>query len=285
MNQPPGPVCRNYQFVIHYRDIKRVSECRDEVMARLRSGIPMRVAHEGLPISKAAVEKIAQRIGITKADEDPLLSIVGMHHVTPYDIYQMYEGDKMSVYAISKAVRSSPLTIVKVLKRMGADMRPKKERFPKPPKAPRYSITEYNKRAAHLSNDLNRYIGLKRWRDKMGKRYLPVYESVRGGMNMADAAELHKMRVNSCGNQFFRLQRLYYAYLDYGRRSRFKLRIPAPRLKQYEYVAKQSGISVLDWMRDTLSAAADKLDDRYDRNKPDRKSVRFNKSKSPDPET
>jgi hypothetical protein len=280
MNLLPGPVCRDYEFVVEYRENKINREYHDEILMRLRSGMPAHMIVADLPVSRRYVHYVASRNGITARMADPMIVGIGRNYLSGYDVYEMYEVKKMTLNAIAKRAASTHKRVRALLVEMGVTIRPS---FGGPGGHPPGSVNkrrkrvgplDFNSRANHCSRDLNRYIGLAKWRAGVGARYLPVYEMITKGFSSREACLHAKVHPYRAAKQFKKMQRLYFAYLDYGLKRKVKIMLPDARVQQYQYVAEQAGISMLDWIQKTLSAAADKVDNRYDRTKPDRKSRR-----------
>lgn len=285
-DMPPGPMLPHYEFVVDYHSPKSIVKFRNEIIARLQMGIPQSVANEGLPVSHSGVRTIARRMGITKAMVDPEL-VKDKRVPVPIDpelAYDMYVNRRMTVKKIIERTGFGAKAIRAALFERNVRMRNRwSGKFIDPTKPKRVRVNKQedadtvNVKANHYCKDPNRYIALRKWRSRFGKRYLPGYFLVKGGMPMTKASEMTNCRYQSAQVQFYKLQKKYFAYLDYGMPVKVSLLMKRARLNQYEYVAKQQGISVLDWMRNTLSSAADKLDDRYDRIKRDEQAKRIAK--------
>lgn len=261
---PPGPKVPDYDFTVVYYVDPYGGKYRDQVAERLKAGMSVRVAIAGIPVSMDTGYKIRKSLGLTRKDEKPEYKIFGMGKYDGFDLVEMYTVKKMSLKQIGKVIGMGKSGVYRILKKLGVDIRSKIEaaRLTKRLR----SKPKNNPLPEHRNPHRN--AKLAKWRENYGPRYLPVYEDIAKGMSIFRACKKHGVNRKQVYRHFRRLQTQYLAYLDFGPMQRITIPVTRERLNQWEWVAKQSQLNVLDWIKQTLNRHADKKDNVNARNKP-----------------
>lgn len=254
---PPGPKVPDYDFTIVYFVPPIGGKYRDEIVARLRSGIPQTLAGSGLPVTRDAVMKIAQREGITRKHAKYELRRIGDGTMDAWDVYECYEKKNMSGKQIAKLAKCDKKKIYKILDIMGVRDRMNR-------KGSRVGTVKrmklLNTPTRRGNSNPRRDKAISRWKKLYGKKYLPVYEDIQRGMSAIQACKKHGVNFFTMRNNIARMRDKHFVFLDWGQKQKFSLYATKHRLEQWAFVAQSSGNNVLDWATSVLNREADKND-------------------------
>lgn len=254
---PPGPKVPEYDFTIIYYVPPHAGKYRDEVLARLRAGIPQSMAGAGLPVSQDAVFKIAQREGIKRKDAKYELRRIGNGTMDAWDVYNCYENKRLSAADIAKLAGCSTEKVYKVLDYMGVKDRASRRGNRKGVFRRMRKINTPTRRG---QSNPHRDKAISKWKKLYGSMYLPVYEDMQRGMTGLDACKKHNVPFAGAQHHFSRMRDKYLIFLDWGKKFKFTLKVTEQRLEQWVHVAQMSHNNVLDWALATLNREADKHD-------------------------
>jgi len=228
---------------------------RSEVERLLGLRCTYRTINKILHVNYNYVRKVKKELGITRYKPNPIYNIIGNNTMTAYDVYDDYNTNQLSTNEIATKAGCTQKTVSAILQYFGVDVQKNR-------KGRKYrSIIEYiHKRYKIKKPEVHRNSKLKQWRITHGKLLIPVYEEIQKGATILDACKKHNVLPSYARHQFQVVQKKYAAYLDFGQPIIFKLIISKTRLKQFEWVAKQTHNNVLDWALDNLKAICDSKD-------------------------
>jgi len=259
---PKGPVNWDYKFDIVYYTAPLGGRYRAIIEDRLKSGIPASMAGDGLPIAFSTVRTIAMLIRINRSHAKYENFRIGDNSMNAYDVVEHYLINNLSMMDIGKKAGCSEGKIKKILMAMGVEnLRAyrKGKRTKRQQRADKPTNMEVNKKWKPQRN-----VFLAKWRQKYWHKYGKAYEEVAKGATIKQTCKKHGVDINLAYYHFKRLQINQLAYLDWGQKRAMPIYISKARLKQWEYVAKLSHNSVLDWALHTLNAIADREDNMND---------------------
>ena len=259
---PKGPVNWDYKFDIVYYPAPLGGRYRAIIEDRLRSGIPASMAGDGLPITFSTVRTIAMIMGINRSHAKYENFRIGDNSMNAYDVVEHYLINNLSMVDIGKMAGCSDRKIKKILIAMGVkDMRAyrKGRRTKRQQRADKPTNMEVNKKWKPQRN-----VFLVKWKQKHWHKYEKIYEEVAKGASTKKTCQKYGVSFDLAKYHFLRLQKNQLAFLDWGQKRAIPLYISRARLKQWEYVAKLTHNSVLDWALHTLNAIADKEDNMND---------------------
>jgi len=218
-------------------------------------GYPFVEITNQLGISYSKVARTARELGIPRYERNILYKLIGNGTMTATDIYDDYTKNTLSTHELARKASCTTKTIRKVLRSFGIS--PKDQRVGRKYRSVTNKIKERN---AIKKPCVNRNIKIKKWRLSYGRLLEPVYEDIQKGTTILDACAKHKVDPHFVRRHFRNMQKKYAAYLDFGQPIILKLIVSRERLKQFEWVAKQSHNNVLDWALHNLKAICDSKD-------------------------
>jgi len=237
----------------------------NEIVSRLGQKLSLvQIANE-VNVPYNTVRHVAKKHGFKQRDVSVINRPFGNCSMDAYDVYDDYVNHSMSINEIVTKSQSSKKTISRILKEFGIN--PKTNRVGRKYKA----VRSYVERRVQLKKpSVIKNKKLKKWRETHGRLLIPVYEDIQKGLTIIDACKKHNVTKVYARYHFQRLQDKYAEYLDFGQPMTLKLTVSRERLKQFEWVAKQSHNNVLDWALQTLKAVCDSKDYYNGRNKDNR---------------
>jgi hypothetical protein len=226
-----------------------------EIQRLTALGYPFVEITNQLGIRYSRVASIARALGIPRYKRNILYSLIGNGTMSANDIYDDYTKNTLSTHELARKADCTTKTITKILRCYGIS--PKEQRVGR---KYRTVTNKLRSRNAIKKPCVDRSIKIKKWRLSYGRLLEPVYEDILKGATILGACAKHKVDPQFARKHFKRMQNRYAAYLDFGQPIILKLIVSRERLKQFEWVAKQSHNNVLDWALHNLKAICDSKD-------------------------